>query len=137
MTLPEAVRFALASVLQRQQGTPMSHLFSVAPSTLRLAILGLAALALAWLMTAGGVALAGPQFQDSPVAAPQPQLSPPTADTPTPAATPIAAPTSAALGAPTAPEATGSPPFPVAGVAVALALLALAALAVALLRRKR
>ncbi|HSN75894.1 MAG TPA: hypothetical protein VL334_12540, partial [Anaerolineae bacterium] len=62
---------------------------------LTLAVLAVAALAIAWALTAGGAALAGPLLQDSPIAPPQEQLSPlPTAAPsvePTPQPQPAAA----------------------------------------------
>lgn len=97
-----------------------------------LAALAVAALIVAWTLTAGGVALAGPLGQDSPVAPPQEQLSPlPTAAPPVEPAQPV--PTMAPEPQPVVPAA--EPPIPIGVVIGIMAMIALAALIIGLRRR--
>jgi hypothetical protein len=99
---------------------------------LLLAVLAAAALVIAWALTAGGAALAGPLLQDSPIATPQEQLSPlPTAAPPVepaPATTLTPQPQPAAA-------ATAEPPIPMAALIGVMLVIGLIALVVGLRRR--
>jgi hypothetical protein len=99
------------------------------------AMLAVAALMIAWTLTAGGAALAGPLLQDSPLAPPPEQISPlPTA---APSAEPTAPdPTPALQPQPTAP-ATAEPPIPLAALIGVMLVIGLIALVVGLRRRQR
>jgi hypothetical protein len=97
------------------------------------AALALAALVIAWALTAGGAAQAGPLLQDSPLAPPQEQLSPlptaaPTSEPapPAPAATPTPEP---------AAPATVEPPVPIGVLIGVMAVIGFAALIIGLRRR--
>jgi hypothetical protein len=103
--------------------------------TLILAALALAALVIGWTLAAGGTALAGPLLQDSPIAAPQEQLSP------LPTALPAVEPTQLVPTALPAQEpqpatpAAAQPPVPIAVLIGVMAVIGLTALIVALRRR--
>jgi len=95
-----------------------------------LTALAVAALVIAWTLTAGSAALAGPSLQDSPIAAPQEQLSPlPTAaatvEPAQPAPTPAPAPESLAA----------QPPVPIGVLIGVMAVIGLVALIIGLRRR--
>lgn len=95
-----------------------------------LTALAVAALIIGWTLTAGNAALAGPSLQDSPVAAPQEQLSP----LPTTAATvEPAQPTATPAPAPESPVA--QPPVPIGVLIGVMAVIGLAALIIGIRRR--
>lgn len=98
-----------------------------------LAALAVAALVIGWSLTAGGAALAGPLLQDSPIAAPQEQLSP------LPTGLPAVEPTQPAPAATPAPEPAAStatePPVPIGVLIGVMAVIGLAALIIGLRRR--
>jgi hypothetical protein len=98
-----------------------------------MAVLAIVALVIAWALTAGGAAQAGPLLQDSPLAPPQEQLSPlptaaPTSEPapPAPAATPTPEP---------AAPATVEPPVPIGVLIGVMAVIGFAALIIGLRRR--
>jgi hypothetical protein len=96
-------------------------------------MLAVAALMVAWTLTASGAALTGPLLQDSPIA-PQEQLSPlPTA---APTVEPTQSPAQAAT--PTPPPsalATAESPLPMAVLIGVMAVIGLAAVIIGLQRR--
>ncbi len=100
------------------------------PEILAVAALAITALAIAWTVTAGGAALAGPLLQDSPLAPLPEQLSPlPTAAPPT-----EPAPTATPETQPAAP-APVEPPIPLGALIGVMAVIGLAALIIGLRRR--
>ncbi len=100
-----------------------------------LAGLAVAALVIAWTLTAGGAALAGPLLQDSPIATPQEQLSPlPTAAPSVEPAQPAPTTTPAPEPQPALPD-VAEPPLPIGVLIGVMAVIGLAALIIGLGRR--
>lgn len=96
------------------------------------AMLALAALMVAWTLTAGGAALAGPLLQESPVAPPE-QLSPlPTA---APSVEPTAPATTPALQPQPTAAVKAEPPIPMGSLIGVMLVIGLIALVVGLRRR--
>ncbi len=98
-----------------------------------MAMLAIAALMIAWTLTAGGAALAGPLLQDSPLAPPPEQLSP--LPTVAPSVEPAATNTAPTLQPQPTAAAKAEPPVPMAALIGVMVVIGLIALVVGLRRR--
>ena len=97
-----------------------------------LAVLTVAALVIAWTLTAGGAALAGPLLQDSPIAPPE-QLSP--LPTVAPSGEPTAPATTPALQPQPTAAVKAESPIPMGALIGVMLVIGLIALVVGLRRR--
>jgi hypothetical protein len=103
------------------------------PEIVVVVALAITALAIAWTMTAGGAALAGPLLQDSPLAPAPEQLSPLPTDVPS--VKPTAPATAPTLQPQPAAVAKAEPPIPLAAIIGVMLVIGLIALVVGLRRR--